>query len=44
MSIRIQGTDSDPNLFTACVDLPLRHVAEGGGPHRNEPKPPPPAD
>ncbi|HLZ71026.1 MAG TPA: hypothetical protein VKV26_14085 [Dehalococcoidia bacterium] len=44
MSIRVQGTDSDPSLFTACVDLPLRHMGLGSGPHRNQPTPPPAAD
>ncbi len=44
LSIRVQGTDSDPNAFTACVDLPLRHMGLGSGPHRNRPTPSPAAD
>ena len=37
-AVVVRAADSDPTV-TACVNIPARQDAEGGGPHRNEPKP-----
>jgi hypothetical protein len=37
-AVVVHAGDSDPTV-TACVNIPARHDAEGGGPHRGEPTP-----
>ena len=39
-SVVVRASDSDSAVI-ACVNLPTRQDGEGGGPHRNEPKPVP---
>jgi hypothetical protein len=39
-AVVVRASDSD-SAVTACVNIPSRQDGEGGGPHRNEPKPVP---
>jgi hypothetical protein len=39
-AVAVHASDSDASI-TACVNIPARHDEEGGGPHRNQPRPTP---